>query len=358
MPTVSFDLVPDPLPHYPLIIRALIELYRAGELPDLASVEVEPEYGVVARLVHRNGLVRFMRGAVTDINGYGTAKIARDKGYTKFFLQRLGYCTPAGKVFLMPSYITTIDRRLRRATLGEYAHIEQIAEYVDRQVGYPCYLKPNDGSQGRGVVRCLDQQEVWETLQQYKRGSVTTVLVEQEVRMPDYRVVVYGDEVIACYLRRPLVVVGDGAASLRELLARRMAEFAARGRDVRLKLEDRRIASRAAHYGYTLDSVLPEGQCFQVFDASNLSLGGEAEDVLGNLHPRWKDLCCEVAHAMGMQLCGVDLACTDLGDPEAPYSILELNASPGLDHYVEIGPAQRGRVYDLYRRLFNELLFA
>lgn len=357
MLTISSNLVPDPQPHFPLITRALIDLYRAGALPDLVSVEIEPEYGVVARLVHRSGLVRLLRGAVTDINGYGTAKIARDKGYTKFFLQRLGYCTPPGKVFLMPSYITTIDRRLRRASIGEYAHIEQIAEFVHQQIGYPCYLKPNDGSQGRGVVRCLDEREVWQTLQQYRRAKVTAVLVEQEIRWPDYRVVVYGDEVLACYLRRPLTVVGDGLASLRDLLVRRMEEFVARGRDVRLKLEDRRIVNRAAHVGYTLDTVLAQGERFQVFDASNLSLGGEAEDVLASLHPRWKELCCEVAHAMGMQLCGVDLACADLSDPEAPYSILELNASPGLDHYAEIGPDQRTRVYDLYQRLFNELLF-
>ncbi|HEU4324218.1 MAG TPA: hypothetical protein VFS21_13790 [Roseiflexaceae bacterium] len=355
MPTNS--LVPDPQPHFPLIIRALIDLYQAGELPDLASVEIEPEYGMVARLVHRNSSVRLLRSSVTDINGYGTAKIARDKGYTKFFLQRLGYCTPAGKVFLMSGYISTIDRRVRRASMAEYAHVEQIAEYAHRQVGYPCYLKPNDGSQGRGVVRCVDERDVWQTLEQYELGSVTAVLVEQEICMPDYRVVVYGDEVVACYLRRPLAVVGDGVAPLHKLLERRMGEFVARGRDVRLRLEDQRIASRAAHFGYTLDSVLAEGERFQVFDASNLSLGGEAEDVLDSIHPRWLELCCEVGRAMGMRLCGVDLACADLSDPQAPYSILELNASPGLDHYAEIGPAQRARVYLFYQRLFNELLF-
>ncbi len=357
MPTVSSDLVPDPQPHFPLIIRALIELYRAGELPDLASVEVEPEYGMVARLVHCSGLVRLLRSSVTDVNGYGAAKIARDKGYTKFFLQRLGYCTPAGRVFLTSGYITTIDRRLRRASLTEYAHVEQIAEYAHREIGYPCYLKPNNGSQGRGVVRCVDERDVWQTLEQYGRSRVTAVLVEQEICMPDYRVVVHGDEVVACYLRRPLVVVGDGVAPLHELLERRMGELVARGREVRLRLEDRRIARRAAHFGYTLDSVLAEGERFQVYDASNLSLGGEAEDALAGTHPRWLELCCEVARAMGMRLCGVDLACADLSDPEAPYSILELNASPGLDHYAEIGPAQRARVYLFYRRLFNELLF-
>src|SRR6201999_2778872 len=143
--------VPRPTPAFPLVIRLLIELFQAGELPNVAELDVEPQFGYVARVLYHGGAVRLMRGTNMDVNPLGAAEIARDKGYTKYFLQRLGYRVPRGEAFLFPHYVEQIHRNL-----GRYA----APAYVAAELGYPCYVKPNNGSQGRGVSGCTDEAEL------------------------------------------------------------------------------------------------------------------------------------------------------------------------------------------------------
>jgi D-alanine-D-alanine ligase-like ATP-grasp enzyme len=336
-----------------VIVRELLELCRAGELPNIRRIDLEPEYGYACRLEYADGAVRMLRGAMLDINAHGAAEVAKDKGYTKFFLSQLGYRTPAGKVFLMPAYVAVIDRHLGKFGFSRYAHAEQICAYVAAEIGYPCYLKPHNSSQGRGVSRCTSDQEVAEVLAQFQSDGVLALIVEEEIRLPDYRVVVYRDKVVACYLRTPLVIAGNGRDTLRQLLRRAVHEFLSRGRDTRIQPDDPRIEREAARQGYSLESVLPSGQPFQVFSASNLSLGGSSEDWTDRLHPRWAELCCKIARDMHLTICGVDLACADAGDPEADYSILELNAAPGMDHFATLGPKQAAVVRGLYRQIFE-----
>ena len=346
-------VIPENQPHYPVIVRELLELCRAGELPNIRRIDLEPEYGYACRLEYTDGAVRLLRGTMLDVNAHGAAEVAKDKGYTKFFLTRLGYRTPAGRVFLMPAYVSTLDRHLGKLGFSGYAHAEQIYAYIAAEIGYPCYLKPHNSSQGRGVSRCTGDKEVAEVLAQFQSDGVTALIAEEEVRLPDYRVVVYRGAVAACYLRRPLVITGNGRDTLRQLLHCTMQEFLRQGRDTRIQTDDPRIEREAARQGYSLESVLPNGRPFQVFSASNLSLGGSSEDWTERLHPRWAELCCKVARDMELAICGVDLACADPRDPEADYSILELNAAPGMDHFATLGPKQAAVVRGLYKRIFE-----
>ena len=349
--------LPNSQPHYPFITRLILELYLAGELPNLASLDIEPQYGYVARLVHNNGRVRFIRGKTLNINFTTSSEIARDKGYTKYFLQQLNYPTPEAKTFILPDYLVEIDRNLSRYGFMDYAEIAQIPTYINQQIGYPCFIKPNAGSQGKGVSKCFNDQDTQEVLELYQQQGFRVLIVEKAINFPDYRVVVLNEKVVSCYLRKPLVVLGDGLKTIRELLLDRQESFVKRGREVLIQLDDPRIFKQAALFGYTLDTILPEGSSFQVYAASNLSLGGESEDYTSRIHSHWKDLAIRLAHDMGLLFCGVDLACADIEDPTAEYSILEINSAPGMDNYAASGEEQSQIVRAIYREIFNEVIF-
>jgi D-alanine-D-alanine ligase-like ATP-grasp enzyme len=340
--------------HYPYITRVLIELFESGALPNVASVQIEPVYGYVGRIVYRDGTVRFFRGSSMGMNRLGASEIARDKGYTKFFLEQLGYSTPRGKVFLSARFVEMIDKNLGRFGFTEFAHCDQVLEYVGQTLGYPCYLKPNEGSQGRGIERCGNPEEVLEALERYAADGALKVLVEQAIPYPDYRVVVLGDEVISCYLRKPLSLTGDGVSTIHALLAERQRQFLDDGRDTVINLEDSRLDRALSREGWTRETVLPPGRAWQAFAVSNLSVGGDSEDFTDRIHPRWRELCIEISAAMGLRFSGVDIACEDICRADAGYSVLEINAAPGLDNYAASGPRQADLVRDLYRRVFNE----
>lgn len=340
--------------YFPLPAQVLIELFNSGELPNVDEIGVEPEYGYAARIVYKNGSVRCIRGTSLGINSLGASEVAKDKGYSKFFLEKLGYNTPKGGVFLHHEWHEKINERYSQYGVRKGRRFAEVLPYVRAEIGFPCFVKPNAGSQGRGISRCSDAGDLEAVIAEHEAADTNVLIVEEDVQLPDFRAVVLKTEVISCYLRTALFVVGDGASTVRELLECKQEGFKAEKRDTVIPVDDPRIVRRLEKLGLSLSSVPRRGEVVQIFDASNLSLGGSSEDYTDRIHQAWKDLCVNVTRDMGLVLCGVDLACSDVSDPASRYSILEINAAPGLDHYAAAGDAQTAIVRELYRKVFND----
>ncbi len=339
-------------PHYAFLTRMLIDLFRQGELPNVRDITIEPEYGYVGRVLYQNQSARMFRGSDVGVNTSGAKQIAVDKGYTKYFLNVLGYQTPPGKVFLLPHYVDALQKSLEKYHFQHYARIEEIDAYVTSTIGYPCFLKPNDGSQGKGISKCMHKDDVALTVEQYQQERINTLLVEKAIPWPDYRVVVFKDEVVMCYLRTPLTVIGDGTSTIKELLQQKHAQLIHTGRPAIIDMDDARIARQLARRNYRLDTVLPRQLMCPIYDVSNLSAGGDMEDFTERIAAHWRDVCITLTAAMGLQLCGVDIACSAIEDADADYSIIEINDSPGLANYAMAGAKQFARVRELYKRIF------
>lgn len=343
-------------PYYPFVTKILIDLFNKGELFNVRNVMIEPTYGYVGRIEYHNGRVHVFRSTNMGVNSLGASEIAKDKGYTKFFLRQLGYNTPEGDIFIMPEYIEKINKNLSRNGFKDRQRSTNDANaYVESMGGYPFYAKPNLGSQGKEIVRCEKQSDLEETIAEFRKQGMKMFLLEKAVEMPDFRVVVFGDEMISCYQRIPLQVTGDGKATIENLLRQKQENFFARGREEVIDIKDARMLSRLNRYGLNIQSVLGSGQNFKLLDVSNLSSGGESEEFTHRIHKKWRDLSISITRDMGLKLCGVDIACTNLESPESDYSILEINAAPGLDNYASSGKEQHERVRSMYKKIFNDL---
>ena len=171
--------------------------------------------------------------------------------------------------------------------------------------------------------------------------------------MPDYRIIVLDGDVICCYERRALAVVGDGEATIVELVGQRQDALVAAGRPERIRVNDVRVLRNVAAAGYDLDTVLPAGLRLELLEVSNLSAGGDAVDYTGHIHPRWAELSSAVVADFGLHLCGVDLACPRhhragrrLLDPRAqrlagPRQLHRPGRGPGGDRPGPLPPGVR-----------------
>jgi len=310
-----------------------------------AKIVIEPQWRVVGQITFKNGRRRYFRGSTLDMNPVGAADISTDKDYAAFFMKRMGYPVAPGEAFFSARHARAIGSRRNIDAAFRYA----------KKIGFPVVVKPNSGSQGVGMAKVSTKREFYEAMRFiFARDRVA--LVQRALTGKDYRIVVLDKKIISVYQRIPLNVVGDGRSTIRQLLTRKQKTFIATGRDTIIRAEDHRIAHNLKRQNLTMRSVLPRGEKIYLLDNANLSSGGDAIDVTAAIHPGFKKIAVALTKDMGLRMCGVDLMVDgDIAQKPATYWVLEVNAAPGLDHYVKTGKVQQKIVEDMYLEVLKAM---
>ncbi len=311
-----------------------------------AKVLIEPHWQIVGQIVFKNGRKRYFRYSSLDLNPLGSSEISKDKDYANFFMQRMGYpIIPRSKTFFRADWAKAI---------GSRRNIDAAYRYAVR-LKFPVIVKPNSGSQGRGVALVHNKSEFDRAIRAvFKLDRVA--LVQLPVDGKDYRLVVLDNEVISAYERVPLSVVGDGRSTIDDLLKKKQRSFFASSRDTQLRRDDPRTKAKLMHQGLTLESTPKKGEQVFLLDNANLSTGGDSIDVTKNIHPAFKKIAIRLTKDMGLRLCGVDLMVQgDISDKPAMYWVIEINSAPGLDHYAQSGDTQQRIVEDMYLKVLKSM---
>jgi D-alanine-D-alanine ligase-like ATP-grasp enzyme len=310
-----------------------------------ASIELEPDYGFVGSITFKSGKRVLFKDRNFNINPQGSSEIARDKGYTSYFLRTFGYQVPTE---------TTVFTEKYNDNLAKPRDLEDGWQFA-KSIGLPVILKPNNLSQGTLVAKVHTKREFFSQAKRILRRS-SVLVIQEYVTGADYRIVVLDDEVISAYERTPLCVVGDGNTSIRELLIQKQDGFVASGRDTRIEIEDPRIRAKLRHARLTIESIPETGAVVPLLDVANLSTGGDARDVTDSIHKDYIELAVNITKDFGLRLCGVDLLSrTPISCPLKDYAVLEINSAPGLDNYASIGLEQESRVDTLYLKVLKAL---
>ncbi|HET9516328.1 MAG TPA: Mur ligase family protein, partial [Actinoplanes sp.] len=253
------------------------------------------------------------------------------------------------------------DKQVTRNLLGEAgvpiapggaACTAEAAVRLFHQLGAPVVVKPRRGHQGEHVQLNLGTAAEVEHAFTVAGGDV---VVERQLAGRDYRVLVVNGEVVAAAERVAAHVVGDGEATVEELIEQANAD-PRRGDGharllTRIRVDD--VAARLLErQGCTLGSIPAAGQEVWLRDNANLSTGGTSRDVTDRLHPDVAQLSVRVAALVGLDIAGIDLRLPDIaaplpptGEPDAVTGgVIEVNAVPGLR--MHLAPVQ-GRARDV-----------
>lgn len=313
-----------------------------------AKVVIEPEWGIVAQIIYKNGVVRSVRMYSLDLNHIASSDIARDKDYAKFFMMKRGYRVAKGETIFSDEWAKAIKSKRTLPYAVEYA----------KKLGYPLIIKPNSKSQGVGVSLVWNSKELTSGLKEIFKGD-RVAIIERYMPGRDYRVVVLDQEIISAYERIALSVVGDGRNSILSLLKQKQKDFIKSGRDTKINFSDKRIILKLYRQGFTFKSVLLKGQKVFLLDNANLSTGGDSVDVTETINESFKKIAINLTRDMGLRIAGVDIMVTK-GDitkdvKNCSYFIIEINAAPGLDHYVTTGVKQKKIVEAMYLKVLKAL---
>lgn len=313
-----------------------------------AKFVIEPEWGITGQIIYKNGVVRSLRYLSLDLNHIASSDIAKDKDYAKFFMNRAGYPVADGITIFSNDWAKAMKSRRNVS----------YAPKVAKKLGYPLIVKPNSKSQGVGIAKVDNDKELAQALKEVFKIDRVAVL---EKYMPghDYRVVVLGSGVISAYERIALSVTGDGKSSIVTLLKQKQKSFIASNRDTKINFKDPRITLKLKKLKLNLHSILEKGKKVTLLDNANLSTGGDSLDVTDTMHPSFKKIAVNLTRDMGLRIAGVDIMVTH-GDitqdvKKCKYYIIEINAAPGLDHYVTTGPKQKKIVENMYLQILKAL---
>jgi cyanophycin synthetase len=255
--------------------------------------------------------------AETDDTPAIAETIAQDKQLTRRLLEAVGVPVPYG-------------RPVRDAD-DAWATAEEI--------GMPVVIKPQFGNQGRGVATNLSTRE--QVLRAYEASYAVSphLVVEKHHDGADYRLLVVGGRLAAAALREPAHVVGDGHATITQLIDRvnedpRRSDGHATALSW-IKLDAIGLAV-LSEQGFAPDSVPPAGCRVLIRRNANLSTGGTATDVTDLVHPAVAAHAVDAARAVGLDIAGVDVVAKDVRRPlDGQGVIVEVNAGPGLRMHLE-----------------------
>ena len=306
-------------------IQEMRELREADRLgPSTGSIVAEAEArGIPWIRLNKYSLCQLGYGAnqkriqatVTSETSSIGVELACDKEDTKYLLEQAEVEVPRGDII----------RRERS--------LEDACNYV----GYPLVIKPIDGNHGRGItVDIQNYDEALEAFRQAKESSRSgVIIVEKFIIGQDYRLLVINNKLVAAALRSPAHVIGDGKSTVQQLIDK-VNEDPRRGYGHEKVLTQITVNELTQTIikdaGYTLESVIPEGERLILKDTANLSTGGTAEDVTDIVHPANVSMAERISKIIDLDICGIDVMTTDITKPlsETGGAVLEVNAGPGF----------------------------
>lgn len=313
-----------------------------------ARIIIEPEWGIAAQIIYKNGVVRSLRYLSLDLNHIASADIARDKDYAKFFMEKRGYPVAEGETFFEKDWARAVKSKRTILKAPQYA----------KRLGYPVIVKPNSKSQGTDVCLVWNKKELILALRKIFKGDKVAI-IERYLPGHDYRIVVLDTEIISAYERIPLSVTGDGKNSVSNLLKKKQQLFIKQNRDTRINFSDSRIKLKLSRQSLSFKSILKKGEQVFLLDNANLSTGGDSVDVTKTIHKSFKNIAIKLTKDMGLRIAGVDIMVTHgnitKNMKDCKYYIIEINAAPGLDHYVTTGKEQKKIVEAMYLKVLKAL---
>ena len=309
------------------------------------TVELEPEYGFAGEIVFGDGKRHLFKNTNFNLNPAGSTEIAKDKGYTSYFLRKHGLNVPNGRTFFSDELNKNLPENSRRG-INE-------ALTFSKEVGYPVFIKPNNLSQGVLVFKAYSDENILNYANRiFQKANV--LIIEEACIGSDYRVVVLDNKIISAYKRVPLKVVGDGKNTIYNLLKISRDNLSSLGRpNAEIDLNDSRIHDRLSRDNLTIDFTPKNNETIFLLDNANLSTGGTSIDITNNIHSSFSDIAITATKALGLVFSGVDIICDDLelDAKSQKWNIIEVNAAPGLDNYASLGNDQRNIVKNLYKEI-------
>ena len=201
----------------------------------------------------------------------------------------------------------------------------------------PLVVKPVSGEKGYGVKTDIMTSTELLTYVNQLLTQQKNVLIEEQAKGKEYRIMVLNDTIIGITMKSPPSVKGDGENTLQQLIdhynSKKTNEFKIH------TIDDEYIKFQ----GYNTNTILPLDKKVIITNVANMSNGSLVEYVdINNVHPDNITLFKKINNILGLNLSGIDYICEDLSIPYyLDGYVIEVNNAPGIDIHYDVTPENK-----------------
>jgi len=293
----------------------------------LSVEQMDPFSGYVLRVSKADKVVFVGAGNVSGfpINSVSVANLVTDKAHTHDLLQAGGIATPRSRiVFLFDGF----------ADLRPRGHDRDDGEEFAREIGFPVFVKPNQGARGRHARSVKDVETLRAHFDTIAR-DYDTAIIQEFLPGREARLFAIDGRPRFYYERMPPVLTGDGGRTIQALLD--AADAFAHRQGLPAQNRDNPVLAEAlARSGYTLSSVPAPGETVAYCEVPNAALGGSSKNFRTTFQPEEEALCAKIFEATHLRVCAIDLVYPRDHPSDGAY-VIEINANPALTTLETIG---------------------
>jgi cyanophycin synthetase len=243
---------------------------------------------------------------------------------------------------------------------------EQATRYGVNDLGFPLVVKPRGGSVARHVTTHINNEKDLQRAIDWSIAYSPAFIIERFMKGSPfvYRATVVDFNYVACVKQVPANIVGDGTATIQELVNKKNKEEC-RGEPHQKEFTLYKIAiddttkKLLAEKGYTMQTIPRRYENVYVQKNPFLKLGGDLVEVTEKVHSENMQLFKDIAKFFDNHLVGIDFLVPDiaLSWKKQKCAILELNSIPCIEmhHAPSSGTPQNvaSAVTDLFFKYYT-----
>jgi D-alanine-D-alanine ligase-like ATP-grasp enzyme len=266
-----------------------------------------------------NGVNRVrVSGDISPLDNAATLRLAENKAVIYRMLSAMGVPVPTHQVVALDDTDRTVE--------------------LLRTLNGPLVAKPADQTgAGSGVSTNIKTVRQMVHALAWARAFCPRIIIEKQIPGDNYRLLYLDGHLLDCIIRRPPVVIGNGRATIRQLVhhENEMRLNCGTALSQVLLSVDQDMLNTLAIQGLTLHSRPAEGRTVPLKHVINENRGDDNETALGSLCPAVIDMGRAIAERVGLRAVGIDLITRDPGRPlaETGGAVIDVNAPPGFYYH-------------------------
>lgn len=298
-----------PTKNLELSTKILMQQAKAEQI----EIQVLDEVENVLQLTKGNHKELVVQATKTNKDKYVNILMLENKVMTKKILQNNNIAVPQGQELIQ----------------GEKVNYQLFKQHK-------MVVKPTDTNFGLGIS-ILDKHSTKEQIDKaldlaFKYNQ--RIIVEEFIQGTEYRFLVINDEVVSIVKRTPANVIGDGQHTIAELVIIKN-QNPLRNQGYITPVEYLNLTQFELNYlqnqGLTDKTIPKKGEIIYLRENSNISTGGDSEEVFGKIPKYYKTLAILATQALGVNICGIDMI---ISSDFNEYAIIEANFNPAIQMHA------------------------